>query len=70
LLRLPLVSFASATRSRAHASRSQLWQLPRRNQVEIGEVEDWAGHSPEQLQQMRNNLARLKAEGTATTIED
>ena len=36
----------------------------------IGEVEDWVGHPPEQLQQMRDNLARMKAEGTATIIED
>jgi hypothetical protein len=36
----------------------------------IGEVEDWAGHSSEQLQQMRDNLARRKAEGRAEIIED
>ena len=36
----------------------------------IGEVEDWVGHPPEQLQQMRDGLARLKAEGRATIIED
>ena len=35
-----------------------------------GEVEDWTGHPPEQLQQMRDNLARRKAEGTAEIIED
>jgi rifampin ADP-ribosylating transferase len=35
-----------------------------------GEVEDWTGHQPEQLQQMRDNLARRKAEGTAEIIED
>ena len=34
-----------------------------------GEVEDWVGHSPEQLQQMRDNLARLNAEGRATIID-
>ena len=28
-----------------------------------GEVEDWIGHTPEQLQAMRDGLARLKAEG-------
>ena len=28
-----------------------------------GEVEDWEGHPPEQLQAMRDGLARLKAEG-------
>ena len=36
----------------------------------IGEVEDWVGHSPEQLRQMRDNLARTKAEGRAEIIED
>ena len=35
-----------------------------------GEVEEWAGHPPEQLQQMLDNLARMKTEGTATIIED
>jgi hypothetical protein len=35
-----------------------------------GEVEGWAGHSPEQLQQMRDGLARAKAEGRAEIIED
>lgn len=34
-----------------------------------GEVEGWAGHSPEQLQTMRDNLARLNAEEKATIIE-
>ena len=34
-----------------------------------GEVEDWVGHSPEQLQQMRDGLARLKAEGLDHIIE-
>jgi rifampin ADP-ribosylating transferase len=29
----------------------------------IAEVTKWQGHSPEQLQQMKNGLARLKAEG-------
>jgi rifampin ADP-ribosylating transferase len=28
-----------------------------------GEVRDWQGHSPERLKEMRDNLARLKAEG-------
>jgi hypothetical protein len=36
----------------------------------VGEVEDWVGHSPEQLQQMRDNLARRQAEGRAMIIED
>ena len=35
-----------------------------------GEVEGWTGHPPEQLQQMRDNLARLQAEGRAEIIED
>jgi rifampin ADP-ribosylating transferase len=35
-----------------------------------GEVEDWVGHSPERLLEMRGNLAGLKAEGRSTIIED
>ena len=35
----------------------------------IGEIENWVGHTPEQLQAMRDGLARLKAEGTATIID-
>jgi hypothetical protein len=35
-----------------------------------GEVEDWVGHSPERLQEMKDNLARLNAEGRARIIED
>jgi hypothetical protein len=35
----------------------------------VGEVEDWVGHSPEQLQAMRDGLARLKAEGRAEIID-
>ena len=35
----------------------------------VGEVEDWTGHSPEQLQAMKDGLARLEAEG-ANHIED
>jgi len=31
----------------------------------LGEVADWQGHSPKQLQEMRDNLARLKEEGAA-----
>jgi rifampin ADP-ribosylating transferase len=34
-----------------------------------GEVEDWVGHSPEQLQAMRDGLQRLKEQG-ADKIED
>ncbi|MBY8825052.1 NAD(+)--rifampin ADP-ribosyltransferase [Sphingomonas colocasiae] len=29
----------------------------------IGEVAEWQGHSPERLQEMKDNLARLKAAG-------
>ena len=29
----------------------------------VAEVTKWQGHSPEQLQQMKDNLKRLKAEG-------
>jgi hypothetical protein len=35
-----------------------------------GEVLDWVGHSPERLQEMKDNLARLRAEGSAEIIED
>jgi rifampin ADP-ribosylating transferase len=35
----------------------------------VGEVKGWVGHSPEQLQAMRNGLARLKAEGLDEIIE-
>jgi rifampin ADP-ribosylating transferase len=35
-----------------------------------GEVEDWVGHSPERLQEMRDGLARRRAEGRAEIIED
>src|SRR5437868_11803813 len=35
-----------------------------------GEVEDWVGHPPERLQEMRDNLARRNAEGSAEIIED
>src|SRR3954453_9844917 len=34
-----------------------------------GEVEDWVGHSPERLREMRDNLARRNAEGGADIIE-
>ncbi|WP_066585612.1 NAD(+)--rifampin ADP-ribosyltransferase [Sphingomonas pruni] len=36
----------------------------------IGEVEDWIGHSPERLQEMKDNLARMKEQGRDTIIED
>jgi rifampin ADP-ribosylating transferase len=35
----------------------------------VGEVPDWQGHAPEQLQAMKDNLARLKALGIEA-IED
>ena len=31
----------------------------------IGEITEWTGHTPEQLQAMRDGLARLEAEGKA-----
>ena len=35
----------------------------------VGEVTDWVGHTPEQLQAMRDGLARLQAEGRAEIEE-
>ncbi len=35
----------------------------------IGEVTGWQGHSPEQVQQMKEGLARLTAEGANTIID-
>ena len=35
----------------------------------IGEVGDWFGHSAEQLQAMKDGLARLKEEGADTIID-
>jgi len=35
----------------------------------VGEVEDWTGHSPEELQAMKDGLARLEAEGKATILD-
>lgn len=35
----------------------------------VGEVEDWVGHSPEQLKQMREGLERLREQGL-DRIED
>ncbi|MDQ0133395.1 rifampin ADP-ribosylating transferase [Neorhizobium galegae] len=35
----------------------------------IGEVTGWQGHSPEQIQQMKDGLARLTAEGANTIID-
>lgn len=35
----------------------------------IGEVTGWQGHSPEQVQQMKEGLVRLTAEGANTIID-
>ena len=35
----------------------------------VGELDDWVGHSPEQIQQMRNGLAELRRRG-ADIIHD
>jgi hypothetical protein len=35
----------------------------------VGEVEDWVGHTPEQLQAMKDGLARLKAEDAGRIID-
>lgn len=35
----------------------------------IAEVTQWQGHPPERLQQMRNNLARMKAAGVDAIID-
>ena len=35
----------------------------------VGEVAHWQGHSPEQLQAMKDGLARLKAEGRDHIID-
>jgi len=35
----------------------------------IAEVTNWQGHSPEQLQRMRDGIARLKAEGVDKIID-
>jgi rifampin ADP-ribosylating transferase len=35
----------------------------------IAEVTQWQGHAPEQLQQMRDNIARMKAEGVDNIID-
>lgn len=35
----------------------------------IAEVTKWQGHSSERLQQMKDSLARLKAEGACTIID-
>ena len=35
-----------------------------------GEVDDWVGHSPEQIQAMKDGIAGLEAEGRAEIIED
>ena len=35
----------------------------------VGELTDWAGHSPEQLQAMRDSLAELKRQGKAVIYD-
>lgn len=35
-----------------------------------GELKAWDRHTPEQVKHMKDNLARMKAEGTETIIED
>src|SRR6476661_7331127 len=35
----------------------------------VGEVDDWAGHSPERLQAMRDGLAALRARGEAVIYD-
>ena len=35
----------------------------------VGEVTIWQGHSPEQVQQMKDGLARLNQEGAAHIID-
>ena len=35
----------------------------------IGEITDWTGHAPEQLQAMKDNLARLAAQGVEAINE-
>ena len=35
----------------------------------VGEVEDWVGHTPEQLQAMKSGLAKLKAEGADEILD-
>ena len=35
----------------------------------VGEVAEWTGHSPEQLEAMKDGLARLEAEGRAHIID-
>lgn len=35
----------------------------------VGEVTNWHGHSPEQLKRMRDNVNRVKTEGTAIIID-
>jgi rifampin ADP-ribosylating transferase len=34
-----------------------------------GEVENWQGHTPERLQEMKDNLRRLKEQGIAKVID-
>jgi rifampin ADP-ribosylating transferase len=36
----------------------------------VSEVTDWAGHSPNEVENMKQNLARMSKEGRNTIIED
>jgi rifampin ADP-ribosylating transferase len=35
----------------------------------VGEIDDWAGHTPDQLQAMRAGLANLKRQGIAVIYD-
>jgi rifampin ADP-ribosylating transferase len=35
----------------------------------VGEVAEWEGHPPERLQEMKDSLARMEAEGGAEIID-
>jgi rifampin ADP-ribosylating transferase len=35
----------------------------------VGELDDWVGHSPEQIQAMRDGLAELRRRGAATIYD-
>ena len=36
----------------------------------VGELQDWKGHSADQIQMMKEGIARLKAQGRDMIIED
>lgn len=35
----------------------------------VGEIEQWEGHPPERLKEMKDHLARMEAEGGAEIID-